>query len=180
MNGLTLALPSPKWTRPTSNRIRQSIFNILEHGLKIDFSKAKVLDLFAGSGAMGLEALSRGALSVIFIENNVDVFQILKKNCDKYCQGMEEPNSPNIISYLRDALTFQTNELFNLIFLDPPYGKVDFEKIFKRIIPLATADATIVLETDMNAPCIPPASFKIVRQKRYGQTQIHFFQCKND
>jgi len=115
--------------RPTPNRLRESLFNILQYDIK----GAHCLDGFAGTGALGLEAFSRGAASVVFLESDTQVFQQLQLT-------LEDFNSDALDSYKVDCLDFlaQTNKQFDIIFLDPPFNKdlwkTCYQSIFERNI----------------------------------------------
>ena len=121
--------PNPKFTRPTTDKVKESLFNILYNS--IDFDGMNVLDIYAGSGALGLEALSRGAAHVDFIEVNFSVGKILKSNisslqADDFCRVIKT-----------SALKFSAgtnHEKYDLIFADPPFFKYDILDVYKNII----------------------------------------------
>lgn len=154
--------------RPTTDRVREAIFNLIlnSHGFPID--DARVLDLFAGTGALGLEALSRGAGHVTFVDNGTASKALLKANIDKARAGA-------VTETLRkDAAAMGPNKSagFDLVLLDPPYG----QGLGERAVSSAMAggwlapDAMIVWEED-TAP-IPPAGLSVVDQRRYGSTLV--------
>lgn len=154
--------------RPTSSKIRESIFNMIQTSI-VD---STMLDLFAGSGMMGLEALSRGAKRVVFVEKNPRVGKILKENISNFdcdCQV-----------FINDALLsldrFSENS-FNIIFIDPPYAtdlvKLSLEKIIKN--NLLSEDGLIVLEYSSKTDMLKEMSvfgLDIIKEKVYGDTTI--------
>ena len=160
-------------TRPTSDRVREAIFNVLRHVIP----DAKVLDLFAGTGALGLESLSRGATSCLFIENDPQALQCLRKNLahTKFTTG-------KIIE--SDALQFATHprspQLFDLIFADPPYyrnGAPDLAgPLLTHSLPLAPG-GILVLEVEAERPDPESlASLQLIKRKNYGKTSILYFE----
>ena len=108
-------------TRPTSDRVRQALFNVLEHGApQFDFAGARVLDLFAGSGALGLEAMSRGARFCLFVEESADARASIRRNVEALSLTGVTKIWRRDATKLGEAGTMQP---FDLIFLDPPYGR---------------------------------------------------------
>lgn len=119
--GRNLNFPPSSITRPTSDRARQAVFNILMHDPEVTLTGARVLDLFAGSGAMGLEALSRGAQQVIFVESHPTAVSIIQDNIRLL--GVQDQTK-----VIRGDATIlkalgELEDAFDLVFLDPPYGK---------------------------------------------------------
>jgi 16S rRNA (guanine966-N2)-methyltransferase len=155
--------------RPTSDRVRESVFNLLENGAHaVQLAGARVLDLFAGTGALGLEALSRGAARVAFVDDGMAARALLRRNIEKMrAMGVTDV-------WRRDATRLGPNRGpgYDLVFLDPPYGKGLGEAA------LASAQqggwlapgATIVWE-EGQAPAAP-AGFTMLDQRRYGETWI--------
>lgn len=160
-------------TRPTSDRVREAIFNVLRHVIP----EAKVLDLFAGTGALGLESLSRGAASCVFVENDSQALQCLRKNLTH-----TQFTSGKIVE--TDALHFAANprspQLFDLIFADPPYhrnGAPDLAgPLLTSSLPLASG-GILVLEVESERP--DPENLdglKLIKRKNYGKTSILYFE----
>ena len=118
--GKTLASPRSHGTRPTSDRLRETIFNVLAHGIGFELEGARVLDLFAGTGALGFEAISRGARHCTFIEEGAEARGVIRTN-------MENLGLNGVAKiFRRDATRLGgagTIDPFNLVFADPPYGK---------------------------------------------------------
>ncbi len=128
--GLHLKIPKRHALRPTQDRIRQVIFSSLAESIP----GARVLDLFAGTGALGIEALSRGAASVIFVEQEAEAVQCIRDNL-LHCHLQGDVRQADVFTYLSRPPT----EPFDLIFADPPYvkqhGTLDQEPLLERVIP---------------------------------------------
>lgn len=155
--------------RPTTDRVRESLFNVLEHGDYPSLEGARVLDLFAGTGALGFEALSRGADHLFFVENGAVAGRLISKNCD-ILQCHSE------VDVLRaDAGRLRANKgaAFDMVFADPPYGK----GLGARALEAALAGgwlrdgALVVLEEGREVAALPGISWQDVR--RYGDTMVH-------
>lgn len=168
----TIEAPKGLDTRPTSDRVRQALFNVLEHGAPcVEFERCRVLDLFAGSGALGIEALSRGAKSVLFIEDSADARAAIRRNVE----ALKLTGVSKI--FRRDATMLgpaQTLQPFDLIFCDPPYGKGLGEKALQSAVEggWVAKDGIAVLEERAGPEIKLPASFEIIDQRDYGDTQI--------
>ena len=159
-------------TRPTSDRVRQALFNVLEHGApRVEFERCRVLDLFAGSGALGIEALSRGAKFALFIEDSADARAAIRRNVETLkLTGISK-------IFRRDATTLgpaQTLQPFDLIFCDPPYGKGLGEKALQSSVEggWVAEDAIAVLEERAGLEIRLPDAFEIIDKRDYGDTQI--------
>ena len=173
--GQTVQTVKGQEVRPTSSKVRESIFNIIqlnESGTVFYEGETTVLDLFAGSGIMGLEALSRGATRAVFVEKNPQHAAIIKKN-------ILNCHSENTKLIVADALKIldKLDEKFNFIFVDPPYASGLYEPVLQKIHDnkiLAEA-GFIILEyaSNLNIPEIAEKSgFKTYRAKTYGDTGI--------
>jgi 16S rRNA (guanine966-N2)-methyltransferase len=171
--GKKLVVPEGRDVRPTADRARQAIFNMLVHGENV-VREAKVLDAFAGSGALGLEALSRGATSLIAFDNDAASLQAIRSNihgCHEEAratvQTADATKPPSVRTYPDHAPA-------DLVFLDPPYGK--------NLVPTALGaldkagwiapDAVIVAEMDRRDAFDPPATYEIVTDRNYGKARI--------
>ena len=171
-----IEVPS-QFVRPTSALKRGAIFSILEsYSLQnsIDIYKNKsIIDLFAGSGLIGLEAISRGMKKSYFFEHNESVFKILKNNCNKICQQNE-------YEIIFEKAIIGLDRVFEIepsvIFIDPPYEKEDIHlillKIFKKNIK--SNDTVIIIETKKNSEIIIPDGLNLLKEKIYGKTKLLF------
>lgn len=161
-------------TRPTSDRVKESVFNII---LKNVFD-ANVLDLFGGVGNLGIEALSRGAKSCVFVEESKEAYKILKENIEKLeFQSKCELYQTDAFGALK---TFgKYGKQFDIIFLDPPYGKGYVEKSIKEVdrLNLTNENTLIISELD-NVDKLPEiiGNFKVDRIKKYGRVKIVFWK----
>ena len=159
--GHTIQAPAGRGTRPTSDRVRENIFNIVG-----PVDDATVLDLYAGSGAMGLEALSRGAASAVFVERDSEAIRAIERNLDKLrLRG----------TVLRqDAIAVLAGEKrkYDLVFLDPPYEMyTDLEPQLARYLPSVVAeDGVVVVETDARVEPDLPLSQRTSR--KYGSARV--------
>ena len=153
--------------RPTSDRVRESIFNLLINGgYGNPLRDARVLDVFAGTGALGLEALSRGAETAVFIENGATSTTILKRNIAL----MRAETRCEILR--RDGLKPGLNpgQPFDVVFLDPPYGKGMGEVALAALRGWLAKEALVIWEE--NAPPQPPDGFETLDQRKYGDTHV--------
>ena len=163
--------------RPTSIKKRESIFSVLEsYGLKNNiniYNKKNIFDLFAGTGALGLEAISRGASFSYFFENNNNVIYFLKKNCQKICKTNQfEIKKEDIISSKFNNI----DKKISLVFIDPPYEMNPFKEVFNNIYQskILSKNAIIVLECSHKMKVKIPSFLSCFSEKYYGKTKIHF------
>jgi len=165
--GLTLETLKSQATRPTTDLVKESLFNIIQGY----FPSGKVLDLFAGSGALGFEALSRGAEHCVFVENSGQAVQIIRKNAERLKLDKSEFN---IVNRDSEAYIKSANIQFDVIFLDPPYNKRYLVKVIDIIREngLLTAVGILAVETEVGGEEIAFDGFEIVKQKRYGRVLI--------
>jgi len=170
--GAQIEAPKGLATRPTSDRVRQALFNVLEHGAPdFDFDGARVLDLFAGSGALGLEALSRGARFCVFIEEGAEARASIRRNVEKL--GLTGATK----IWRRDATKLGgagTLQPFDLIFCDPPYGKGLGEPAIAAAVEggWVKQGAIAVLEERADLEVAWPPPFAEIDRRRYGDTAI--------
>lgn len=150
--------------RPTSDRVRESLFSMLTHLSAIEGSR--VLDLFAGTGALGLEALSRGASHVTFVENGRTAQRLLRSNIDRLRVEAET----RIIRRDATRLTDATEERYDLVFLDPPYGQSMGQNALKTTANWLHPGALVVWEEA--TPMVSPVGFNLQDQRRYGSTWV--------
>ncbi len=175
--GREIVAPQGRDTRPTSDRARESIFNVLAHA---DWSPGvedrRVLDLFAGSGALGLEAISRGAAFALFVETEVAARGAIRDNIEAL--GL----FGNTRIHRRDATDLGAKpaglgEPFDLVFLDPPYGKHLGERALSRLGEggWITPDALIMLEVGADETPQTP-SFEMLDERAYGAAKVLFLK----
>ncbi len=167
LGGRRLRAPRGRITRPTSDRVREALFATLG-----ELAGARVLDLFAGTGALGIEALSRGAGHAVFVERDANASRVLHANLTAL--GIEpelgEVRRGDAFAALRSARARQ--ETYDLIFIDPPYSRArDWGPELSAILPSLLAPAArIVVESDRRAPL--ELELEVTRQLRYGDTSI--------
>ena len=155
--------------RPTSDRVREAIFNILmngPHGHPV--AGARVLDLFAGTGALGLEALSRGAARVAFVDDGAAARAILRRNIEL----MQAMGVTDV--WRRDATRMGPNRGpgYDLVFLDPPYGKALGEAALASCRAGGWLAPGALIVWDEGAAPVPPEGFEMLDQRRYGETWV--------
>ena len=172
--GRTIAAPEGQATRPTASRARESLFNILVHAnWRADGASplvdARVLDAFAGSGALGLEALSRGAAHATFLDNDATAIRLIGENLRK----LDETVSAKVIR-ADAARPPPSREPCDLVFLDPPYRS---GQAAPALAALAGAGwvapgAIVTVELAHNEDIVPPAGFEVIDERRYGAAKI--------
>lgn len=171
--GKSLTSPSDDSIRPTADRVRESMFNILSSRLGPVFTDLRVLDLFAGTGALGFEALSRGASHVTFVETGAEGRGLIRDHIEAFGAG-------GVTKLLRrDATDLGipgTFGQFDLVFLDPPYGQGLGELALANIAAHGwlAPDATIVFEESAEAPIAIPQGFTLDDRRIYGAAAVHF------
>ena len=151
--------------RPTSDRVRESLFNIL-NGYDLPRG-ARVLDLFAGTGALGLEALSRGAEAVTFVENGRVALGLLRENI-ALCRA-----EATVIT--QDARRLGAGNPHDLVFLDPPYGKALGEAALSAALEGGWIAPGALVVWEESAAVVPPAGLRLLDERRYGDTVIRIF-----
>lgn len=155
--------------RPTSDRVRESLFNMLTGGrFGAPVAGARVLDLFAGTGALGLEALSRGADRVCFIENGRAGFKLIAKNLAK----LRAAEAATVLTQDATKLTANPYAPFDLIFLDPPYGKSMGEKALTGARDEGWIAPKALVIWEEASPQLPPPGFTLLEHKTYGAATI--------
>ena len=176
--GHALVAPQGMATRPTSDRLRETIFNILQHGAGADIETAKVLDLFAGTGALGLEALSRGARFALFVEEAAGPRAAIRDNIEALgltgCTKL----------FRRDATTLgpmppSAGGPFDLVFCDPPYGQdlAPRALISARAGGWLSPGALCIVELGQADALALPVEFETIDTRDYGETKIVFLSA---
>lgn len=170
LGGRVLKGPSSDRIRPTSDRLRESLFNILEHGYG-GVSDARVIDLFAGTGALALEALSRGARTALLVDDGAEARALIRANVESLGLG----GATRI--FRRDARKLglaPAGPPFDIAFLDPPYGR---DLAVPTLIALREGawlrdDALVVVEESASAPLAVPEGFATQESRTFGDTRI--------
>lgn len=170
--GIRLAVPA-RGTRPTSDRVRESLFSGIEAAGVLD--DARVLDLYAGSGALGLEALSRGAASVDLVELSRPAAAIARDNIGRVERslgrtGLGRMHTAAVDAYLRGAVG-----PFDVVFLDPPYelGEPELTATLALLAPRLAENGLVIVERSRHSPePVWPAGLELVRDRAYGDTVV--------
>jgi 16S rRNA (guanine966-N2)-methyltransferase len=174
LRGRALSTPTDARTRPTSDRVREAVFNILAHGAaSLSFDGARVIDLFAGTGALGIEAISRGAAFALFIEEDPQARAVIRTNVEAF--GLTGQTK----IFRRDAtelgLAMQLGQ-YDIAFLDPPYGQGLGERALTSLAGGAwlTPGARIVLEERRDVAVSLPPGYELIETRTWGDTQVVF------
>ncbi len=158
--------------RPTSDRVRESLFNLLTHGDYPPIAGCRVLDLFAGTGALGFEALSRGASRALFVDDGAKSRALLRKNTEKLHMAGQSK------IYRRDATRMGENRAapYDLVFLDPPYGKGLGEKALAACARGGWLAQNALVVWEEGVAVTPPMGFALKDARQYGDTTISIMQ----
>jgi 16S rRNA (guanine966-N2)-methyltransferase len=173
--GRPLATPHSRSIRPTADRTREALFNVIVHAFADWMEGARVLDLFSGTGALGIEAMSRGAGFCLFVEESAEGRAIIRENVETLgLQGRTK-------LFRRDATRLGavgTMQPFSLLFADPPYGKGLGARALKSAVEggWLTEDALCVVEEAADARYEAGAGFRSIDERRYGDTAIRFLK----
>ncbi len=187
--GRKISCPRGKRVRPTTDRVREALFDILSANFVRDWSAIGVMDLFAGTGALGLEALSRGAKSCIFIEKDRSTLQFLKKNLalldEDEIRRLKVVLS-DVYPFLESGFSFQRDFFpVEIVFADPPYGKGHMERSLRALSEnkaILDRNGLLVVEEDKRAGFIDvePYGFEILMIRTYGDTALFFMKRNNN
>ncbi|KQP01328.1 16S rRNA (guanine(966)-N(2))-methyltransferase RsmD [Leifsonia sp. Leaf264] len=171
---LTLAVPR-SGTRPTSDRVREAIFSALD--ARDEIRGSHVLDLYAGSGSLGLEAASRGAASVVLVERNAPAAAICRKNTEAVLRTAPAGAKPRV-SVAAQAVQHYVEAAvgaFDLVFIDPPYdlSTDELDRVLAALVHRLSPGATVMIErsTRSSAPTLPHG-LELDREKKYGETTL--------
>jgi len=167
--GHTIHAPRGRDTRPTSDRVRENIFNIVG-----PLDGAAVLDLYAGSGAMGLEALSRGAARAVFVEREADAVRAIERNLDKLRLAGTILRQDAVTALAAEA---GSHRKYDLVLVDPPYDMYpDVQPQLARYLPsLLAPDGLLVVETDARVE--PDLPLRLRTTRKYGQARITIYEA---
>ena len=176
--GRTLFAPSGDQTRPTSDKIRGSLFNILNGRVE----DAEVLDLFGGTGALALEALSRGAARAVIVDSSRAAIEVIRRNAGNVLKDALAERALILKTDYRSAISALNGRRFDLVFLDPPYRMLDaypdaIERLWKA--GALSEGAVIVAERRQEAVIRVPEGFEIYDTRHYGETSIDFVRQRN-
>ena len=169
--GRRLKTPENYDIRPTADSVKEAVFNILQ----FDVEGRRVLDLFAGTGQLGIEALSRGAASAVFVDRDRAAVQIVKENL-KTCGLSGTVLCTDSLSYLRNC------GRFDLIFIDPPYDSGLYDEVLRTInqIDILSEGGIMIVEARRETPlCDMTAPYRRLREYRYGKVKICTYTREN-
>jgi 16S rRNA (guanine966-N2)-methyltransferase len=175
LKGRNLASPSTQQIRPTADRLRESLFNILAHAYDDPVADARVLDLFAGTGALGIEAASRGAKFTLFVDTGAEARALLRNNIEALGLGGVTK------VYRRDATNLgpaHPMEPFSLVFLDPPYWMQLADKALASLRDggWLTSEALLIVEEATAAAFTVPAGYEELERRAYDDTEFVFLR----
>ncbi len=165
--GQKITAPDENITRPTLSKVRMSVFNTLQ--AMMNFEGASFLDMFSGSGIMGLEALSRGFSKIVMFEKNKKVYNVIKSNIKKY----EKDNDIKLVlgDCLNNKFLYKSEIKYNIIYIDPPYYSGVYEKSLETASKIC--DGIIILEHVVE---LDLTSYNILKQKKYGDKFVTFIK----
>ncbi len=169
--GVALKTPDGMKTRPTADRVKEAMFSIIQ----FDILGAKVLDLFGGTGQLGIEALSRGAESAVFVDAGEDACKLIKENLKRTrLEGQGRVVRSDYLAYLN-----RCREEFSIVFLDPPYAEVFLENALKKLmeIDILQSGGIIVAERPLEKDLdVELTGFTRSRDYKYGKTLLTIFR----
>src|SRR5262244_2933991 len=177
LRGRALAAPRSQAIRPTADRLREALFNILVHAYDDAVTGARVLDLFAGTGALGLEAMSRGASFALFVDDAAEARALIRENVAALALAATTRIFRRDATKLGDAHPL---ERFSLVFLDPPYGKGLAEKALASLRDggWLTPGALLVVEEAEAAGFTAPEGFEELERRAYDDTEFVFLRAQ--
>ena len=175
---LALEVPS-HGTRPTSDRVREALFSALDSRGALD--AAHVLDLYAGSGALGLEAVSRGATRATLVESNPNAAAVCSRNARAIAQRAHSGTTPEISVRNQRVETFlaRTVEHYDLVFIDPPYAVTNstLYGVLEMVIPLLSSHSFVCVErSTRDGELLLPQELSTVVMRSYGETTLHYVE----
>jgi 16S rRNA (guanine966-N2)-methyltransferase len=180
--GRALTAPPGQGTRPTADRVREALFNVLEHAAwSPGLADARVIDLFAGSGALGLEALSRGAAYALFVETDDVARGVIRQNIEALAPAGDLFGRTRI--HRRDAAALGSKPssdgaAFDIAFLDPPYAKGLGERALAELLAggWLAEDAVVVFERGADEPAPAAPGFELLDERKYGAARVWCFR----
>ena len=179
LKGRSIVTPEGQGTRPTSDRARQAVFNVLEHAAWAEpLDGMRVMDLFAGSGALGFEAISRGAAFALFVETDEEARGAIRENADAYgVMGRSRVHRRSAIDL--GSRPGSDGEAFDLAFLDPPYRKGLGEQTLLRLLEggWLKPGALVVFERGSDEPEIDTPGYERLDARNYGAARVLFLRA---
>lgn len=164
-------------TRPTTDRIKETLFNMISHGL----GDCNFLDLFAGSGGIGIEAISRGAESAVFVEKNPKAAECIRENLKK--TRFEEQSTVIVTDVLNALKRLEGHRTFEYVFMDPPYNNLLEKQVLEYLAEseLLSEDALIIIEASLETDFsyLEELGYTVIKRKEY-KTNVHMFLQKEE
>ena len=172
--GRTIEAPAGLHTRPTLDRVRENLFNMIQY----DIPGSRVLDLFAGSGALSLEALSRGALFAVLNDADRNACSVQQRNIAalKYEERTKQIHGDWHTALLQLQ---KENTVFDIVFLDPPYSMLDLTEVFSMLVPVIKNDTLIITEHEAKKQPIVNERFHTVKERAWGFCAVTFYQLSD-
>ena len=168
-------------TRPTSDRVKETLFNILEYGFNIDFSKISFFDCFSGSGAIGIEAISRGSSIVTFLDKDGAACECITKNLAKFkLYENDHVNRLRVLNHDFFDKKLSPSNKFDVVFFDPPYDLIKASKVFMRLQELRVTKINSLIIYECNKELEKMDGFEILRSRKIGKTYLNFFRGFNE
>mgnify|MGYP000300644910 FL=1 len=168
-------------TRPTSDRVKETLFNIIRHGFNVDFSKISFFDCFSGSGAIGIEAISRGSSIVTFLDKDGAACECITKNLAKFkLYGNDHENSLRVLNRDFFDKKLSPSNKFDVVFLDPPYELIKASKVFMRLKELRVTKINSLIIYECNKELEKIDGLELLRSKKIGKTYLKFFKVFNE
>ena len=167
-------------TRPTSDRVKETLFNIIHHGFNIDFMKTSFFDCFSGSGAIGLEAISRGASKVSFLDKDSAACECIRKNMDNFkLYESDKSKSFCVLNYDFFDKNLELGNKFDVVFMDPPYEHVKSGEVFIRLKEIRVTKINSLIIYESNRKLEKVDGFQIKKSRKIGKTYLSFFKAEN-
>ena len=168
-------------TRPTSDRVKETLFNILEYGFNVDFSKISFFDCFSGSGAIGIEAISRGSSIVTFLDKDGAACECITKNLAKFkLYGNDHENRLRVLNRDFFDKKLSPSNKFDVVFVDPPYDLIKASKVFMRLQELRVTKINSLIIYECNKELEKMDGLELLRSKKIGKTYLNFFKGFNE